>query len=237
MSSFVLLQIIALKRKINIPTVQIAWANMFRSTKSDNSSNSIETSADKSTKEIDPLETEDQSHLKKALKNHDSIKESNITNILNRKKITTLNQPDVTASQECTFESTEKSTQESTQKPIQEATQEPTRIASNNDDLEISEVSENSIMNIKITNVTSLPPEVFASVPDVGLDENVSWIQPNPIDTSAVIKPLEKWVIPQHSLSTTMKRGIHEEGNLLMRLKITSLFLFSCLMSHFLYIK
>lgn len=40
-------------------------------------------------------------------------------------------------------------------------------IDSNSNDLEEIEAIDTSVMNIKITNVTSLPPEVFESVPDV----------------------------------------------------------------------
>ncbi|XP_032672057.1 uncharacterized protein LOC116844530 isoform X2 [Odontomachus brunneus] len=198
-------EIIALKRKINIPTVQIAWANMFRSSKSDNSGNSTENSADKSTKEIDPLQPDHE-----ALKKCNNTKESNIStsNVSNRKKIDISKQSDVTASQD----STQKSTRQSTKGFTQELIRELTRTASLNDDAEVSEDSS-SVMNIKITNVTSLPPEVFANVPDVDLEENVTWLQSDTGDTSsAEIKPLEKWVASQQSSSTAMKRGIHEEA-------------------------
>lgn len=188
---------------------------MFRSSKADDSSNSTENSADKSTKEIDPLQPDH-----KALKKHDSTKESNVSKskVSNKRKMNISKQ---TAPRESKQEPTQQSTKEFTQELIRELT----RVASSsNDDSEVSEDSS-SVMNIKITNVTSLPPEVFANVPDVDLEENVTWLQSDTGDTSsAVIEPLEKWVASQQSSSTTMKRGIHEEGNLLKRLRVTSLF-------------
>jgi len=84
-------------------------------------------------------------------------------------------------------------------------------IALSSNDLEETDVvdtSETSVMNIKITNVTSLPPEVFESVPDVCDDIT---FYTNTTDTSSLSanKTLEQLVT--HVSST--KRCINE-GNL-----------------------
>ncbi|XP_025162944.1 uncharacterized protein LOC105185627 isoform X2 [Harpegnathos saltator] len=188
-------EIIALQRKISIPTVQIAWANMFSSSKPDNSNNLTENSTTKSISEVDPLKTEDtvQSNAKEVSKKCDSIKESNVS--ISKSKITISKQPDVPAML----------------KPTQVA------ISSKNDDLKISPVNSSSVMNIKITNVTSVPPEIFASVPDVGLDKDVTWLQSDTVGMSSVVdklgKPLDKWFAVQQSSPTTMKRSMHEEAS------------------------
>ncbi|EFN81878.1 G2/M phase-specific E3 ubiquitin-protein ligase [Harpegnathos saltator] len=195
-------EIIALQRKISIPTVQIAWANMFSSSKPDNSNNLTENSTTKSISEVDPLKTEDtvQSNAKEVSKKCDSIKESNVS--ISKSKITISKQPDVPAML----------------KPTQVA------ISSKNDDLKISPVNSSSVMNIKITNVTSVPPEIFASVPDVGLDKDVTWLQSDTVGMSSVVdklgKPLDKWFAVQQSSPTTMKRSMHEEGNSLRRFDV-----------------
>jgi len=84
-------------------------------------------------------------------------------------------------------------------------------IALSSNDLEETDVvdtNETSVMNIKITNVTSLPPEVFESVPDVCDDIT---FHTNTTDTSSLSanKTLEQLVT--HVSST--KRCINE-GNL-----------------------
>lgn len=185
-------QIISLKRKISIPTVQIAWANTFGSKKS---SGAGVNSAGQSTSEVDPLQMEviAQSSVKEVPKKRDGIKESNVPKSMvpSTSKITTSEQPsDVTASQKST--------------PVAAP-------SNNNDDLEAF-MDTSSVMNIKITNVTSVPPELFASVPDVSLDEDVTWLQPDTVNMSSG-DTLENWLVSQQSLPTTMKRSMHEEGN------------------------
>ncbi|XP_014478792.1 PREDICTED: uncharacterized protein LOC106746574 isoform X2 [Dinoponera quadriceps] len=207
-------EIISLPCKINIPTIQLAWANMFRSKRLEsNSSDLTENSAEKSTSEVDPLQMRNiaQATAKKVPKKRDGIKESNVSKIPCRSKTAASKQPDVTVLLEPTRELAQKPTQE----PVQELVQESAQVAtsSSNDNLEaFSDIS--SVMNIKIINVTSLSPEVFANVPDVRLDGDVAWLQSDTVDTSsAVDKPLEKWFVSQQSSSTTMKRGMHEEAN------------------------
>jgi len=84
-------------------------------------------------------------------------------------------------------------------------------IALSSNDLEETDVvdtSEASVMNIKITNVTSLPPEVFESVPDVCDDIT---FHTNTTDTSSLSanKTLEQLV----TYVSSTKRCINE-GNL-----------------------
>lgn len=70
-----------------------------------------------------------------------------------------------------------------------------------------TDASEESVMNIKITNVTSLPPEVFESVPDVS--ENC-WKQTNSLTYSLVNQ------ITENSFTGLFptKRSIQREGKL-----------------------
>lgn len=76
----------------------------------------------------------------------------------------------------------------------------PDLIVSNNNDLDDTEDrSKSPIMNIKITNVTSLPPEVFESVPDVICDDIA--LHENSIDTSSpstskTLEDLVTYVLP-----------------------------------------
>lgn len=161
-----------------------------------NSSGTTADSAGKSTNETDPLQVENtvRSSAMETLKKRDSATESNVLKpqVSSSSKIITSKIPDATAPQE----------------PAQVAA------SSSNDNLEASVTDINSIMNIKITNVTSLPPEVFANVPEVGLAGDVTWLQPDDVGTSSTVgKPLEQWFVAQKSPSITMKRSIHEEGN------------------------
>jgi len=70
------------------------------------------------------------------------------------------------------------------------------------------ETSEMSFMNIKITNVVSLPPEVFESVPDVICNDIT--LHANTTNTSplSINETLEQFVT-----SVSSKRSMHE-GNL-----------------------
>lgn len=88
----------------------------------------------------------------------------------------------------------------------------------NNNDLkdinDATDASEKSVMNIKITNVTSLPPEVFESVPDVS--ENC-WKQ-----TNSLTHPLANQTENFFTGLLPIKRSIQKEGNLRKK-KIESL--------------
>lgn len=79
-------------------------------------------------------------------------------------------------------------------------------VTSNNVKTDTEETSESSFMNIKITNVVSLPREVFESVPDIC---DIT-LHTNTTDTSppSVNKTLEQLITPVSS-----KRSMHE-GNL-----------------------
>lgn len=85
-------------------------------------------------------------------------------------------------------------------------------ISSHSNDSEDTSVVDTGIMNIKITNVTSLPPEIFASV-GTGHEGSVEWPQTEPVSAPplANTQPLEKWFVT-HTVPT-LKRGIYEEGN------------------------
>lgn len=82
----------------------------------------------------------------------------------------------------------------------------PDIFISNNDldNLDTENISKSPIMNIKITNVTSLPPEVFESVPDVALHENS--IDTSSPSTSKSLEKLVTYIAPP--------KRIYEEGNL-----------------------
>lgn len=80
--------------------------------------------------------------------------------------------------------------------------------ASKSDDLEETNemnLSEASFMNIKITNVTSLPPEVFESVPDVCNDVTS---HENTTDTSALSS--NNMLEQLFTLASSAKRSIYE---------------------------
>lgn len=77
----------------------------------------------------------------------------------------------------------------------------------NLDNLDTENISRSPIMNIKITNVTSLPPEVFESVPDVALHEkSIDIASPS---TSKSLEKLVTYIAPP--------KRIYEEGNLRKR--------------------
>ncbi|XP_012540883.1 dentin sialophosphoprotein [Monomorium pharaonis] len=82
-------------------------------------------------------------------------------------------------------------------------------VAASNSELEETnteiDLSKTSLMNIKITNVTSLPPEVFESVPDVCSDVKS---HENTTDTSSLSQNKMLEQLFTHALST--KRSIHE---------------------------
>lgn len=83
-------------------------------------------------------------------------------------------------------------------------------VASNSNNLEkidtidTIDTNETSIMNIKITNVTSLPPEVFESVPDIcdTTHENT--------DTMRLTPVTNKMLTQLATHSSSMKRSVHE---------------------------
>lgn len=83
-------------------------------------------------------------------------------------------------------------------------------IDSNSNDLEeidAIDTSETFVMNIKITNVTSLPPEVFESAPDVCEDVT---LHKNTIDNSLLASANKTEQLITHVPS--VKRSVHE-GN------------------------
>ncbi|KAG5322009.1 G2E3 ligase, partial [Acromyrmex heyeri] len=82
-------------------------------------------------------------------------------------------------------------------------------ITSNAVKTDTEKTSETSFMNIKITNVVSLPPEVFESVPDVICD-NIT-LHANTTDTSplSINEKLEQLVT-----SVSSKRSMHEASNI-----------------------
>ncbi|KAL6255966.1 hypothetical protein P5V15_013203 [Pogonomyrmex californicus] len=83
--------------------------------------------------------------------------------------------------------------------------------SSNSNDLEemnAIDTNEMPVMNIKITNVTSLPPEVFESVPDIVCVNTASCKDTTNISSLSTNKTLEQFVT-----SSSTKRSMHEEAN------------------------
>lgn len=77
--------------------------------------------------------------------------------------------------------------------------------------------SETSFMNIKITNVVSLPPEVFESVPDVICDNITLHANTSPLSINETLEQLVT--------SVSSKRSMHE-GNLWTERKRSLLWLY-----------
>lgn len=75
------------------------------------------------------------------------------------------------------------------------------------EDANVLDASVSSVMNIKITNVTSLPPEIFASVPEVGREEKTARV---PDVNTVTNKSLEKW-FATHIPPT--KSDVREDSN------------------------
>ncbi|KAL0099451.1 hypothetical protein PUN28_020166 [Cardiocondyla obscurior] len=93
------------------------------------------------------------------------------------------------------FETLNKSIPISDKSPIGVITSQNTTLdlgASSSDDLEGNTIdtSETSIMNIKITSVTSVPPEVFENVPDVCNDVTLPTNITDPMSLSKVLQQL-----------------------------------------------
>lgn len=84
-------------------------------------------------------------------------------------------------------------------------------ISNNNDVDNVDTEDTSSIMNIKITNVTSLPPELFESVPDVALHENS--IDTSSPSTSKSLEKLVAYIAPS--------KRVYEEGNFRNKHKFT----------------
>ncbi|XP_071568087.1 uncharacterized protein [Temnothorax nylanderi] len=90
-------------------------------------------------------------------------------------------------------------------------------VASNGNDLEetneagTDDTDETSVMNIKISNVTSLPPEVFESVPDVC--DNVTLFE-NTIDTSSMsADTVLTQLLTRDDLTVSTKRSLQEASD------------------------
>lgn len=87
-------------------------------------------------------------------------------------------------------------------------------IASNRSDdnnlveIDTTDTDEISVLNIKITNVTSLPPEVFEKVPDI---HNYIGIDKNTTDTSSL--PTNN-VVPQLVTHVSSVKRSMQEGNM-----------------------
>lgn len=90
------------------------------------------------------------------------------------------------------------------------APQKSVSVASNSNDLEETvDTNETSVMNIKITNVTSLPPEVFENVPDVYDNTTLYGTTTDTVRLTAVTnKMLKLKQLAAHGSS--MKRSVYE---------------------------
>jgi len=181
-----LLQLIALKQKTNVPLLL-----MQQPTQSDSSC----------------VSTPKQVTLLNTIEN--SVTSESQTATIDLLKTDNINIPKTTASESEASNKSESTILDQIIVTPQESTLDLIGLSSNDlEETDVVNTSETSVMNIKITNVTSLPPEVFESVPDVCDDIT---FHTNTTDTSSLSanKTLEQLVT--HVSST--KRCINE-GNL-----------------------